>query len=93
MIYLDKHHDDHPIKQKRYPGCLAHPVIGMVYSVVANLRQPQNTYNVLQRRCQPRPTIICTGCVLGGGGGDGAAGQVCVGVRIGGGCERHIVPI
>ena len=45
--------------KKRYPGCLAHAVTGMFYSVVANQRQPRYTYNVLQRRCQPRPTIIC----------------------------------
>ena len=43
-------------QQKRYLGCLAHAVIGMLYSVVANQRQPQYTHNVLQRRCQPRPT-------------------------------------
>ena len=30
----------------------------MFYSIVANQRQPQYTYNVLQRRCQPRPTIL-----------------------------------
>ena len=30
----------------------------MVYSIVANQRQPQYTYSVLQPRCQQRPTII-----------------------------------
>ena len=55
-------------KKKRYPGCLAHAVLGMFYSVVANQRQPQYTYNVLQRRCQPRPTVIC---ILDGGAGEG----------------------
>ena len=33
-------------KTKRYSGCLAQAVIGMFYSVVANQRQPQYTYNV-----------------------------------------------
>ena len=33
-------------KKERYPGCLAHVVIGMLYSVVANQRQPQYTYDV-----------------------------------------------
>ena len=45
-------------QKKRYPGCLAHAVIGMFNSAVANQRQPQHTHNVLQRRCQPRLTII-----------------------------------
>ena len=56
-------------KKNRYPGCLAHAVIGMFSSVVANQRQPQHTYNVLQRRCQPRPTVtcICYGASVGGG--------------------------
>ena len=39
-----------PPKKKHYPGCLAHAVIGMFYSVVANQRQPQYTFNILQRR-------------------------------------------
>ena len=39
-------------KKKQCPGCLAHAVTGMFNSVVANQRQPQCTYNVLQRRCQ-----------------------------------------
>ena len=30
-------------KRKLYPGCLAHTVIGMFYSVVANQRKPQHT--------------------------------------------------
>ena len=47
-------------KKKRHPGCLAHAAIGIFFhSVVGNQRQRQYTYNVLQRRCQPRPTIIC----------------------------------
>ena len=33
-------------KKKTYPGCLAHAVIGMFYSVVANQGQPQYTYQV-----------------------------------------------
>ena len=40
---LDNHHGD-PLKtrkERRYAGCLAHAVIGMFYSVVANQRQPQ----------------------------------------------------
>ena len=37
---LDNHHGDGN-KKKRYPRCLAHAVIGMFYSVVANQRQPQ----------------------------------------------------
>ena len=41
----------------------------MSYNVVVNQRQPQYTYNVLQRRCQPRPTIICI--FYGGGRGGG----------------------
>ena len=45
-------------EKKRYPGCLAHAVTGMVYNAVANQHQPRYTYNVLQRRCQPRPVII-----------------------------------
>ena len=28
-------------KKKKYPGCLAHAVIDMFYSVVADQRQPQ----------------------------------------------------
>ena len=47
-------------------GCLAHAVIGMFYSVFANQRQPQYTYNVLQRRCQRRPTLYIA---KGAGGG------------------------
>ena len=54
-------------KKKRCPGCLAHAVIGMFYSVVANQCQPLYTYNVLQRRCQPRPAIICIFQRKGGG--------------------------
>ena len=45
-------------KKKRYPACLVHAVIGMFYSIVASQRQPQYTHNVLQRRCQPRPTTM-----------------------------------
>ena len=45
-------------RKKRYPACLAYAVIGMFYSVIANQRQPQYTYNVLQRRYQPRPPIL-----------------------------------
>ena len=52
-------------KKKWYPGCLAHAVNGMFYSVVVNQRQPQCTYNVLQRRCQPRSSITC---IFYGGG-------------------------
>ena len=33
-------------KQKRYPGCLGHAVIGVFYSVVANRHQP-NVYIML----------------------------------------------
>ena len=36
-------------KKKMYPGCLAHAVIGMFYSVVANQCQPQYAYFV--QRC------------------------------------------
>ena len=62
-IKLDKHHDDRQQKAKqnktkRYPGCLAHAVIGVFYSVAANQRQPQYILNALQRRCQLRSTII-----------------------------------
>ena len=57
-----------PPKKKRYHGCLAYAVIGMFYSVVAHQRQPQYTYNVLQRRCQPRPTIKYLVYFNGGGG-------------------------
>ena len=32
--------------KKRYPGCLAHAVTGMFYSVFVNKRQPQYTHNV-----------------------------------------------
>ena len=38
-------------QEKQYPVCLAHAVIGMFYSVAANQRQTQYSYNVLQRRC------------------------------------------
>ena len=43
MIYqvLDNNHVDRQKNKKRYPGCLAHAVIGMFYSAVANQRQPQ----------------------------------------------------
>ena len=44
---------------------LAPAVTGMFYSVSANQRQPQYTYNVSQRRRQPRLTIIY---LLNGGG-------------------------
>ena len=54
-------------KQKKYPGCLAYAVNSMFYSVVANQRQPGYACNVLQRRFQPRPTIICI--FYGGVGG------------------------
>ena len=39
---LDNHHGDRPPPQKkeRYPGCLAHAVIDMFYSAVANQRHP-----------------------------------------------------
>ena len=60
MILLDNHPGDRQkdkAKTKRYPGCLAHAAIGMFYSVVTDQCQPQYTYNVLQRRCQPRLTI------------------------------------
>ena len=43
----------------------------MFYSVVTNQRQPQYTFNVLQRRCQPRPTIVCIYFKRGRGGGGG----------------------
>ena len=33
-----------------------------VYGVMSNQRQPQYTYNGLQRRCQPRPPIIYRVC-------------------------------
>ena len=63
---LDNHHGDRQKKnKKRHPGCLAHAVTGMFYSVVANQCQPQYTYNVLQRRCQPRPTIVYVVYILG----------------------------
>ena len=67
MIQLGKHHCDRQkeTEKKRYPGCLAHAVIGM--GVVANQRQPQYTYNVLQRGCQPRPTTIYVHCEGGEG--------------------------
>ena len=60
LLQLDNHHGDRQkTKQKKtYPGCLAHAVISMIYSVVANQRQPQYTFNASQSRCQPRPTII-----------------------------------
>ena len=58
MIQLDNYHGDRQ-KKKRYAGCLVHAVTGMFYSIVANQRRPQQyTYHVLQRRCQPRPTIF-----------------------------------
>ena len=46
--------------------CLAHAANGMLYSAVANQRQPQYTSNVVRRRCQTRPTIIS---IFYGGGG------------------------
>ena len=42
---------------------------GMFYTVVADQRQPQYTHNGLQRRCQPRPTILY---IKRGGRGRGA---------------------
>ena len=67
---LDNHHCDRQKKRrkKRHPGCLAHAVIGTIYSVVANQRRHQYTCNVLQRRRQPRPTTIYV-YFRGGGGG------------------------
>ena len=46
----------------------------MFYSVVANQRQPQHAFSVLQRRRQPRQTIVIYIYVLSGGGagGDGS---------------------
>ena len=60
-------------KKNGYPGCLAHAVTNMFYGVVANQRQPHYTCNVLQRRCQPRPTIMFI-YILGAGGGDRGGG-------------------
>ena len=65
-------------KQKTAPWLSSsHAVIGMFYGVVASQRQPQYTCNVLQRRCQPRPTII----YIEGKGGGG---------REGGGLQKEI---
>ena len=58
---------------KRYLGCLAHAVIGMFYNAAANQRQSQYTCNYLQRRCQPRPTMICILYIVSAGGGGGRA--------------------
>ena len=46
MTLLDNHPGDRQKKQKtkkRYPGCLAHAVIGMFHIVVVNQCQPQYT--------------------------------------------------
>ena len=65
---IDNHHGDRQKKtKKRYPGCLANAMNGLFYGVVANQRQPQYTYNVIQRRCQPRPTTIPGMHILRGG--------------------------
>ena len=44
MILLDNHHGDRQKIKKRYPGCLAHAAIGMLYSAVAIQRQLQHIY-------------------------------------------------
>ena len=36
-------------KKKKFPGCLAHAVIGMFYSVVASQRQPQYTHTYTRK--------------------------------------------
>ena len=42
-------------KQKRYPGCPAHAVIGVFYSIVANRRQPSLYICMyIQARASPR---------------------------------------
>ena len=74
---LDNHHDDRQEKKKkRYPACLVHAVIRMFYSVVTNQRQPQYTCYILQRRCQPRSTIIRI-FLRGAGGGAGGGVPIC----------------
>ena len=51
MIYLGNYNGDRQTKKKkRQPGFLAHAVIGMFCSVVANQRQPQYTYQVYLKR-------------------------------------------
>ena len=57
-------------KKKRCPGCLAHAVIGMFYSVVANQRQPQYImfYSVGANRGQLLHVYFCGGGVWGGWG-------------------------
>ena len=79
IIDLDNHHSNRQKGKKRYPGCLARVVIGMFYSVVASQLQPIYKYNILQRRCQTRPTTIyiLRGGIGGGGGGEGRSVLVC----------------
>ena len=53
-----------------YTGCLAHAVIGMFYSVVANRRQPQHKYNIIFYSVGAnRGQLLYTWYVLRGGGG------------------------
>ena len=73
MIGLENHHGDRQ-KKKTVPWLSSSRSDWHVYSAVANQRQPQYTYNVLQRRCQPRPTIKYV-YFRGGGGGWGKCNQ------------------
>ena len=53
MILLDDHPGDrqkHRNKNKRYPGCLAHAVVGMFYSVVAFLPGGEGNGRVVSQR-------------------------------------------
>ena len=56
---------DCPNNKKRYPGCLAHVVSGMFYSVVANRRQP-NLYIIGggegEKTPEGKKTALTTAC-------------------------------
>ena len=56
-------------KAKRYPGCLAHGVRGVFYSVVANRRQPTPTQWGLEGGTWMKSTSNGTQMRLGRGGG------------------------
>ena len=69
---LDNHHHGDRQKNKKTVSWLSSSRGDQrVYSVVANHLRPQYTYDVLQRKCQPKPTNIITRTYNSAGAGFG----------------------